>query len=47
MGRFTNAVDTVVNMDDEMKVGSIIDHIYNYPKIHSYTLVINGRVVTE
>ena len=47
LGRFTNAVDTVVNMDDEMRLGSIVDHIYNYPKIHPYTLVINGKVVSE
>jgi len=56
---FTNALTTfedfseeVQNIDfneftEETEVEGLIDHIYGYPKIHSFTLIINGKVVTE
>jgi len=44
--------DTI--MDEEMKaliksqdVGGLYDHIYGYPKIHDFSLVVNGKIVTE
>ena len=47
-GRLLGAYDDLAHMDEDLKeVNSIIDHIYHYPKIHDYTLVINGRTVTE
>lgn len=47
IGKFFETYDNIVNMDEDIKnFGSIIDHIYHYPKIHSYTLRINGKTVT-
>jgi len=28
-------------------VEGIIDHIYGYPKIHNFTLIIKGKKVVE
>lgn len=48
MGKMLETYDNVVNMDEDIKkMGSIIDHIYGYPKIHDYTLIINGKTVLE
>lgn len=48
---FVNAVETVKDIAEQVEdaddLKGLIDHIYGYPKIHDFTLVINGRVVTE
>lgn len=34
-------------MDEDIKgMKGIMDHINGYPKIHDYTLIINGQAVT-
>lgn len=52
-GKIAETYDDMV-MDEEMKtlikdqdVGGLIDHIYGYPKIHDFSLIINGKTVTE
>jgi len=54
VGQMMETYDDMINMDEEMKamiksqdVGGLYDHIYGYPKIHDFTLIINGKVVTE
>jgi len=44
MGKIFNTYDNLINMDEDLKsMGSIVDHIYGYPKIHNYTLFIHGK----
>lgn len=50
-GRMMDTYESITDMDEDIKnikdVEGLIDHIYGYPKIDSFSLIMNGRHVTE
>jgi len=53
VGKMMETYDDMTDIDEDMKalmdtkdVNGLYDHIYGYPKIHDFTLIINGKKVT-